>query len=124
MFYIFMVWNKKMDSHTKVYDLQKNVLYEDGDVEVKLLDTGIGLSAFIESAKDMVTKKTYASATTYGNYGGYNNYGRTNTPTGPYNPTKEKSKTTVSGVRHGYQTSLYGDDWEDDYSAFGYRRGV
>jgi len=115
MFYIFMIWNKRFESNTKVYDLAKNTLYENGDVSVKLLDGGIGLDAFIESAKGMVAKKAYTSA-----YNGNNNYSRVYTPpaaAAPYNPTaptggkKEKVKTTLGGA--SYQQSMYSDGWED-----------
>jgi len=115
MFYIFMIWNKRFESYVKVYDLAKNTLYENGDVSVKLLDGGIGLDAFIESAKGMVAKKAYASA-----YGGNSSYSHVYTPpaaAAPYNPTtqiagkKEKLKTTLKGA--SYQQSMYGDGWED-----------
>jgi len=36
MFYIFMIWNKSLLVHTLIYDMQKNVLYEDNDIDVKL----------------------------------------------------------------------------------------
>ncbi len=61
MFYIFMIWNKKLESNVKVYDLANNTLYEGKDVTVELLDSGAGLNEFIKSAKELVTKKSYAS---------------------------------------------------------------
>lgn len=36
MFYIFMIWNKSLAIHTLIYDMQRNVLYENKDVEIKL----------------------------------------------------------------------------------------
>ena len=123
MFYIFMVWNKKFESHTKVYDLQKNTLYENSDVDVKLLDTGIGLDVFITEAKCMVSKRTYAYSGNYNNrhngYCGYNTGSAIAQTSNPYDPAqagkskKEKQKTKVSGGQHGYQRSLY-EDWDDD----------
>ena len=35
-FYIFMIWNKSFVSTNKIYDLKKNVLFEDKDITVKL----------------------------------------------------------------------------------------
>lgn len=38
MFYIFLIYNKKGDKTFKIYDLAKNILFETGDVTVKVLD--------------------------------------------------------------------------------------
>lgn len=38
MFYIFLIYNKKGDKTFKIYDLAKNILFETGDVTVKILD--------------------------------------------------------------------------------------
>jgi hypothetical protein len=37
MFYIFMIWNKRLDCHTLIYDMANNILYDDKDVTVKLV---------------------------------------------------------------------------------------
>jgi len=55
MHYIFMIWNKSLAVHTLVYDMQRNILYEDKDVEVKLLG-GEGMDAFLADAKKKVQK--------------------------------------------------------------------
>ena len=57
-FYIFMIWNKSFASTNKIYDLQKNILFENGDIAVKLLGGAQDLDAFLQSAKEMVTVKT------------------------------------------------------------------
>ena len=69
-FYIFMIWNKSFVSTNKIYDLKKNVLFEDKDITVKLEGEHEGLAEFLKTAKDMVKQKSY----TYGNYGGYSGY--------------------------------------------------
>ena len=55
MFYIFMVWNKSLSIHTLIYDMERNILYEDKDVEVKLLG-GEGMDDFLADAKEKVQK--------------------------------------------------------------------
>lgn len=50
-FYIFMIWNKRFEVNCKVYDLAANTLYENGDVEVKLLDGGESLDSFLADAR-------------------------------------------------------------------------
>ena len=56
MFYIFMIWNKSLNIHTLVYDLQRNVLFEDDDIEVKILDDEL-MGAFLSDAIEKVQKK-------------------------------------------------------------------
>ena len=67
-FYIFMIWNKSLASTNKIYDLKKNVMFEDKDITVKIVGQNEGLDEFIKNAKDMVKSKLYV-------YGGQNGYG-------------------------------------------------
>lgn len=103
-FYIFMIWNKSLKVYMRIFDMQKNILFETDDCEWAVLDDTIGLSKFIEDAKKIVVeqKTTYGGYSgsyggNYGNYGGYNGsygnqgYGRSPVYTpdnysGPYNP--------------------------------------
>jgi len=55
MFYIFMIFNRSLSIHTLIYDMQRNVLYEDKDVEVQLLGAE-GLDEFLADAKEKVKK--------------------------------------------------------------------
>jgi len=55
MYYIFMIWNKSLQVHTLVYDMARNILYEDTDVEIKLLGVE-GLDEFLANAKTKVQK--------------------------------------------------------------------
>lgn len=64
-YYIFMIWNKKYEHFVRIFDLKNNTLYETADVDVFIGDTGVDLQAFINGAKEIVTKKTYTPATTY-----------------------------------------------------------
>ena len=56
MFYIFMIWNKKLDMHTLIYDMERNILYEDKDIEVKILDDE-EMEGFLADANTKVQKK-------------------------------------------------------------------
>jgi len=53
-FYIFMVWNKSLKHDVRVYDLEANLLYEDGDVDISIGESGVDLASFIAGAKEMV----------------------------------------------------------------------
>ena len=55
MFYIFMVWNKSLSIHTLIYDMVRNVLYEDKDIEVNLHGDE-GMDEFLADAKKKVIK--------------------------------------------------------------------
>lgn len=84
MFYIFMIWNKSFKHHTKIYDMRKNVLFETSDVDVKILDGGIGLNEFISDAKEMVKNRTYP----------YTANSTPSTATTPYNPLPSGASKT------------------------------
>ena len=58
MFYIFMIWNKSLTVHTLVYDMARNVLYEDKDVDVRLFG-GESMDEFLDDARAKVQKKTH-----------------------------------------------------------------
>lgn len=58
-FYIFMIWNKSQVSTNKIYDLEKNVMFEDKDIKVDVAGAE-SLNDFIAEAKSMVKTKTYS----------------------------------------------------------------
>jgi hypothetical protein len=60
MFYIFMIWNKALSVHTLVYDMARNILFEDEDVTVQLLENA-EMDEFIADAKEKVQKKSNAA---------------------------------------------------------------
>lgn len=85
-FYIFMIWNKNLVANIRIFDMQKNVLFETGDVSWAVLDDTIGLGKFVEDAKKIVKDRVY-------NYQGAQGYGKSPTYTpqnyggsGAYNP--------------------------------------
>lgn len=103
-FYIFMIWNKSLNVYMRVFDMQKNLLFETADCEWAVLDDTIGLSKFIADAKKIV--KEQKPVTNYGgNYGGYSGnqgYGRSPyyTPqnySGPYNPVGQGGSGSGTG---------------------------
>ena len=54
LFYIFMIWNKKGDRNVKIYDLAKNILFENSDIDMEIIYDGHGLESFIKDAKSLV----------------------------------------------------------------------
>lgn len=51
-FYIFMIWNKRLQHTAKIYDMKKNVLFEDSDITVLYKTDEIDI--FVEQAKGAV----------------------------------------------------------------------
>ncbi len=99
-FYIFMIWNKSFVSNNKVYDMKKNVLFENTDVSVKIIGGSEDLDAFLKAAKDMVKTKTYQYGSGYGGYGsGSYAVKQTGGATGgssggPYNPLSSTASSS------------------------------
>jgi len=59
MFYIFQIWNKSLSVHTLIFDMKNNILYENNDIEIKLL-TSDGVDDFLSDAHEKVRKTNYA----------------------------------------------------------------
>lgn len=119
MYYIFMIWNKKLENNTKIYDLQNNTLYENKDISYGILGDGYDLEAFVEEAKEQVKKKTTVVAGyNYGgkSYGSYNGgYGGYNGSTKPANntPNTEKDKEKPKVNQHQQGKSNVGSGWKN-----------
>ena len=138
-FYIFMIWNKRGEYTLWIYDLEKNIVFENKDITLEIGEDGDEFSAFMKEAKDIVKTKTtqYTGAVGYstgvGGYtktpaiipaSGYNNPPKSVPETKPavaiVTPKqKEKVRAVVaSAPASGYN---YDDDEDDPDSPFYYR---
>lgn len=59
MFYIFLIWNKRNERNIKIYDMAKNVLFENSDVSVAMINGNLGLTEFLAEAKREVVPRVY-----------------------------------------------------------------
>ena len=89
-FYIFMIWNKSLNVYMRIFDMQKNILFETTDCEWAVLEDVVGLRSFLEDAKKIVKEQVY----TPGAYSANQGYGRSPNYTpqnysGPYNPVAQ-----------------------------------
>ena len=82
-FYIFMIYNKSMKSTYKIYDMRKNIMFEDKDIAVRVLGAQEGLDEFLENAKAMVKDKVY-------------NFNRNTTPATTTTPAKPTTPAPAS----------------------------
>lgn len=97
-FYIFMIYNRKMEANIKVYDMASNTLYETKDIDVGIADDDNDILNFLADAKAKTKKSTtVASATSTAK----NNSNKTTTPATHSNPT-----TPYQGA--GYYAGKYG----------------
>lgn len=68
-FYIFIICNKRFERTAIIYDLENNVLYENGDITVTIGESGVDLDEFMRGAREMVKYGYTAPVTSYkGNY--------------------------------------------------------
>lgn len=82
-FYIFMIWNKRHEVYMRIFDMEKNVLFEKEDIDWAVLDDTVGLSKFLDEAKSVVKEQTYTAGYGRSPYYTPQNYG------GPYNPASQ-----------------------------------
>lgn len=61
MYYIFQIWNKRMECTSKIFDIEQNTLYENADIEVKLYDENDSIEEFLEEADKMVKEPAKAA---------------------------------------------------------------
>lgn len=92
MFYIFIIWNKKLEHTSRIYDLQNNILYEDKDISYEIDSESFDFEEFLSSAKKSVKIKPSPKAKT-------TNY--------QYSYLPCETKTKVSGNTI-YDEDLYG----------------
>ena len=138
-FYIFMIWNKRGEYTLWIYDLEKNIVFENKDITLEIGESGDEFSAFLKEAKEIVKAKVtqYTGAAGYntgvGGYtktpaiipaSGYNNPPKSVPETKPAVATvtpkqKEKVRAVVASAPVGGYN--YDDDEDDPDSPFYYR---
>jgi len=92
-YYIFFIWNKKMEKTVKIYDMENNILYENDDVLVEVIDEGSEMNeliSFIGDSNNHVKAKSYTQAGYYSGsaYGGSG-----------YDTTGKKAKEPKAGKK-------------------------
>lgn len=110
-FYIFIIWNKKMEHTIKIFDLKENTLYEDKDIDLKVGEHD--MSAFLEDAKKMVesfSQKAPAKSNTVTGMASPGVGTKVSGGAAPAKPSKKKKKSGASAAPN------YGIDDEDDYT--------
>lgn len=73
MFYIFMIWNKRLEHTTKIYDLQNNAMYEDDEIEYGITDASCDIEAFLKEAREQVAEHSFDKVACSNANGKYSN---------------------------------------------------
>ncbi len=134
-FYIFMIYNKSFKSFIKIYDMRKNTLFEDGDVEVRLEGGVVSFEEFIKEAKSLVVEKSYTTPTYNGAGSSYEPYRPPVTPAAA-DKKKDEGEKGASNWANDKPKSKIGDGWkkpgeggtqltlpmDDDDDPYGYYR--
>jgi hypothetical protein len=128
-FYIFQIWNKRLDTHSYIYDLENNVFFEDKDVIWTVEDSvWENIEKFKEYSKSLVIKN---NVTTYPKV--YSNTGNGSGYKAPESPKKSdaKEKWYMSGDQkekdydkeifdkkssaYDYNRRYWDDEWDSSY---------
>ena len=103
-FYIFMIWNKKLENTTMIYDLKENVFYDKKEIEYRII--GEDFREFLKSAKEMVAKKPVATTSYY-----QQSYNKTATPVkSPYPEPQSASKKEDDKTKSSAKPTI-GNGW-------------
>lgn len=71
-FYIFTINNKKGARTVLIYDMKYNIIFNEGDVDIKVYADDDSFFVFAQKAKDCVVERTYTPSYSYGgSYGSY-----------------------------------------------------
>ena len=57
-FYVFTIWNKSLSNYNKIFDLKRNVVFENADITMAIVDENGTLDEFVKEAKTLVKSAT------------------------------------------------------------------
>lgn len=134
-FYIFVIWNKKNERTIKIYDYEKNILFETSDVTVMVENNGIGIEDLVADAKSKLKTKPIAppKVPSVPSTVQQSNFSKA---TETKSKSKYKKKEINSRSGYNYSSPYYGysyyndydddDDYNNDYAYFGstYMKGT
>lgn len=104
-FYIFMIYNKRLEHNIKIYDMRKNLMFDNADITVSIVGDGESLEEFVSNAKSLVTTKSYSyqSQKPTGYIGGKNS-----------SPTPKNNDKPKTSVGNNWRSSKGSEDEEED----------
>lgn len=117
MFYIFMIWNKKMEHTAKIFDLKNNTLYENKDIDVVIGNNNIDIKGFVDTSKKLVEKRCYQYNS---NYSSYNSTSQPAANKTEKENKKSDSSSNIIKVNSGWKSRAMDrlDEYEDGYEDY------
>lgn len=70
-FYIFGIWNKNNARNVEIYDMKKNMVFDNSEISIDIIPDGLGIMNFLKDAESMVEEKKYVPAYQGSGYQGY-----------------------------------------------------
>lgn len=123
MYYIFMIWNKRLEHTTKIYDLKNNTMYEDDEIEYGMADEQCDIDEFVKEANKQVVERKYVSVCQPRSgfeYSHYDDSKTTSASSKSKSKTKQKGKSDIGNGWDGRGID-YMDDYAEDYYGFSQR---
>lgn len=128
-FYIFMIFNKRLEHTIKIYDFKSNTLFEDADISIGIVGDGEDLETFVKDAKESVKSRTFTTVSassgtsTYGGsaycgnaYGSGSSYSGTYSGSGYSGATAQVSQVPAATTSAKSSTVAGGKKNKDDGS--------
>lgn len=125
-FYVFMIINKSYVRNIKIYDMRKNVLFENEDITVSVASkTEWSADEWLKNAKSTVKPRIYTSTGSVyssptaknagsGGYQNYSDYVQKNIQSAAKTPATADGKTTPKTRVVAVQTAFSSNGFEDD----------
>lgn len=63
-FYIFQIWNKKLETTSVIYDIDNNIVYENKDIDIEVSGENGFMSEFIDKCKEIVKERKWSASKT------------------------------------------------------------
>ena len=120
-FYMFQIWNKRLETTNFIYDFDNNVYWENADIDVQIMDEEWGdLSYFINDAKKIVTVKSGYVASQAKGYNNTSYSGATSVNNTKKNKKEKKDKNSSSYSYYDDEDNDYEYGWGSNYYSSGY----
>lgn len=116
-YYIFMIFNKRLERTVKIYDMKNNILYENKDVEIGIRSETGDLETFLNDAKDIVVKRTIGYDTS-----SYKSPDKTKETSKKSSKKSDKGNNALTRPYPGLYGSAVADDDTSEYD-YGYGYG-
>lgn len=112
-YYLFMIWNKKMEFTGELFDGTTWIKYQTKHMEVSIEGVGT-IDEYLASVNKLVTARTYQNSNYYGNYN-YGGASKSNSSTPKTGVTSAQSQNTSASNKLAVSPAKNMDDEDDEW---------